>query len=356
MKLLIYGSYGYTGKLIASQLLKTSIDSVLAGRNENKLKTQSEQSNYNFRVFDLKYPSEIDKNLQDVDLLLNCAGPFSKTAKILVEACLRTKTHYLDITGEIDVFEKLQEYDQQARVNGVMIMPGVAFDVVPTDCLAKYLHEKLPDATSLELAFHGMDKTSPGTTKSQIERLKVGGALRENGEIKIVPIFSEEKELVFVDANGQQFSKKTYLIPWGDISTAFVTTGIPNIKIYQTFAKLSLVKMGKLSRYIRWLLKIPWYEKFVIWIQLKTNPPLKPGEPEVEGGIVRGTVTNGTNTINARVTILPGYEFSSKSGVHILTKVVAGKFKPGFQTPAGCYGASLLQEIPGTSEFIDFVE
>ena len=66
----------------------------------------------------------------------------------------------------------------------MMLMPGVGFDVVPTDCLAMYLKNQMPDATHLKIAFHPKGGSiSHGTAMSAAERLGEGGAVRENGII-----------------------------------------------------------------------------------------------------------------------------------------------------------------------------
>ena len=109
-----------------------------------------------------------------------------------------------------------------------MLMPGVGFDVVPTDCMAKYLKDRLPDATNLELAFASIGgKFSHGTAMTMAEGLGEGGAARVNGKITKEPL---GKKGMWVDFG----LKKLFVmsIPWGDVSTAFFTTGIPNIQTY----------------------------------------------------------------------------------------------------------------------------
>src|SRR5207237_1168186 len=74
-------------------------------------------------------------DLRDVALVLHCAGPFIHTSRPMVEACVKAGAHYLDITGEIAVFESILNRDEQH----VTLLPGVGFDVVPTDCLGAML-------------------------------------------------------------------------------------------------------------------------------------------------------------------------------------------------------------------------
>ena len=158
------------------------------------------------------------------------------------------KRHYLDITGEIAVFEAMARFDKKAKDAGIMLMPGVGFDVVPSDCLAKHLKNKLPAATNLTLAFYGMGRISHGTQATMTMNVGKGGAIRRNGEIQSVPAAYKTREIDFGEVK-----KMGVTIPWGDVSTAFYSTGIPNIEVY-TVMPASNLKMLKMSRYIGWLL------------------------------------------------------------------------------------------------------
>jgi short subunit dehydrogenase-like uncharacterized protein len=148
---LIYGATGFTGKLTARTATEKGLRPILAGRNEAKLKAIAQPLGLQYRVFDLSDAAAIDAALGQVDAVLHIAGPFSATSKPMADACLRTGTHYLDITGEIDVFEALAQRDEEARKAGIMLLPGAGFDVVPSDCLALHLKQKLPDATDLKI-------------------------------------------------------------------------------------------------------------------------------------------------------------------------------------------------------------
>ena len=153
MQFLIYGANGYTGQLITRYAIEQGLKPILAGRNAVSIKALAEEHNLDYRIFGLDDPEEIDRALTDVSLVLHAAGPFIYTAKPMIMACLRNGVHYLDITGEIAVFELAFRYDGRARNKNIVLMPGVGFDVVPTDCMAVYLKQKLPDAKLLKLAF-----------------------------------------------------------------------------------------------------------------------------------------------------------------------------------------------------------
>ena len=155
---LIYGANGYTGELIAREAAQRGMRPVLAGRNHTAIESLANELNLDYRVFGLDDSKAIETGLKDCALVLHCAGPFSHTARPMIDACLRTHTHYLDITGEIAVFELAATYDAVARLADIMLLPGVGFDVVPTDCLAAELKSRLPSATYLTLAFRGLGR------------------------------------------------------------------------------------------------------------------------------------------------------------------------------------------------------
>src|SRR5690606_2601806 len=151
---LIYGANGYTGELITHCAVERGMLPIIAGRNAAAIKSLAEKHGLEYRIFSLDETEKLDAALKEVAMVIHCAGPFSLTSRQMGEACLRTGTHYTDITGEIAVFEACAAVDKKAREAGIMIMPGVGFDVVPSDCLAVHLKNLLPSATHLTLAFY----------------------------------------------------------------------------------------------------------------------------------------------------------------------------------------------------------
>jgi short subunit dehydrogenase-like uncharacterized protein len=184
---LIYGANGYTGELITRYAVERGLKPIIAGRNEAAIKALSEKHGLENRVFPLDDADKLDEALNEVVTVIHCAGPFSLTSRQMGEACLRTKTHYTDITGEIAVFEACAAADRKAKDAGIMVMPGVGFDVVPSDCLAMHLKDRLPTATHLTLAFYGMGRISHGTQATMTMNVGKGGAVRREGKIMPVP-------------------------------------------------------------------------------------------------------------------------------------------------------------------------
>ncbi|MFK0734544.1 MAG: saccharopine dehydrogenase family protein, partial [Gloeotrichia echinulata HAB0833] len=230
-RVLLYGATGYAGKLIAASAKNNGLELILAGRNQNSLATEAQKLNLDFRVFGLDDPQAIAHSLEDVIAVLNCSGPFSKTSRPLVQACLQTKTHYLDIAGEVPEFEALEMRDAEAKSAGVMLLPGVGFGVVPTDCLAAYLKHQLPTAKRLILVYETVGGVSQGTANTVLPSLHHMGVTREEG--KLIPVRPAQKKRKIDFGSGSVIAVTN---AWrADIVTGFWTTSIPNIEVYTVF-------------------------------------------------------------------------------------------------------------------------
>src|SRR6266849_4470010 len=199
------------------------------------------------RVFDLHDARSVAAALADMAVVSHCAGPFAATSAQMIDACLTSRTHYLDITGELDVFLAAQRRHADAQAAGIVICPGLGFDVIPTDCLAAVLKAALPDATHLVLAFDARAHVSPGTARTMAESFRLGrlgGRVRRNGVIEEVPLAHSRRR---VDFAGD--SAMTVAIPWGDLATAYVSTGIPNIETYASIPPTAEIA----SRALNWV-------------------------------------------------------------------------------------------------------
>ncbi len=342
-RFLLYGANGYTGRLIAAMAAEYGIKPILAGRSEPALKEMAEQLGLTYKVIDLSDTENLEAALREVPVVLHAAGPFQHTARKMIDACLGTGTHYLDITGEISVFESAKKYDYKAKEAGIMIMPGVGFDVVPTDCTALYLKNQMPDATHLKLAFAMVGgKLSHGTATTMAENSGEGGVVRENGVIVRKPLGHKG---LWIDFG----IKKMFVmaIPWGDISTAFTTTGIPNIETY-TGTSPKTFKLLKWQFLFNWILRTSFFRNRAKQ-QIKQKPAGPTDEMRAKAmSLVWGEVTNAARQTQAvRLQCPEGYTLTAISSLIITKKVLEGHFKTGYQTPAGAYGADLVMEIPG---------
>lgn len=344
--LLIYGAYGYTGKIIVDEALAKGLKPTLAGRSEEKTKALAEKKGLEYKAFSLDDTVTLDNCLKDHKIVIHCAGPFIHTAKIMADACLRTKTHYLDITGEYQIFELMKTYNEKAEKEYIMIMPGAGFDVVPSDCLAAHLKSKLPEATSLLMAFTGLGGgLSRGTAKTMIENAHEGQLYRKDGILVSKPAGSSTKKV-----NYGEFEQPSVGISWGDISTAYHSTGIPNIEVLMGSTDGQIKKMKKMNSF-KWLLKMRFVKNF---LQKQIDKkPAGPSDDKREKGrmFLWGEATSEDQKVEARLTTPNGYTLTANTSVLIAQKILNGNYKKGFQTPASAYGKDLILEVPDTKIF-----
>ena len=339
----LYGAYGYTAKLLIIELLSKGIRPLLGGRNAGKLKEVATEHGLEFVAGKAEDVAAVLGQHPDIKLVVNCAGPFVDTFEGVASACIAHKAHYIDITGEIEVFEKACAWDAKASDAGILLMPGTGFDVVPSDCLALHLKERMADATSLELAFYGTGGVSRGTALTMVRGIGKGGAIRKDGKIMPVPMNYSTKELEF-------FGKKKICtaIPWGDVSTAYFTTGIPNIVVYTVLPKSS----GGFSKVIGGLEKIPVLNLIPKAIHGLIRAFMSGPNAEVREkakSYLIGEVKNAAGQVaRARLKTREGYTLTAFTCANITERILKGDFKTGFQTPAACYGKGLILEVEGT--------
>lgn len=342
---LLYGANGYTGKLIAKLAATYNLHPILAGRTEANIRPLADELQLPYVIIDLNDKAVLENALSEVTLVLHAAGPYVYTAKQMIEACLQTGVHYIDINGDISVFEMIKKYDAAAKEKNIMLMPGAGFDVVPTDCIALQLKNKMPDATHLKLAFVSIGGgLSHGTAITIAGKMGEGGAVRENGKIVKKPLGQKG---MWVDFSGE---KKLFVmtIPWGDISTAYTTTGIPNIDTYTGIAP-KVYRILKFQWAFNWLLRTEFVRN-IVRKKIKAKPA-GPGDEQRKNSssMVWGEVSNASGKkISAGISCLDGYTLTAHSSLLISKKILEGNFKTGYQTPAGCYGENLIVEVPGT--------
>ncbi|MCS7237864.1 MAG: saccharopine dehydrogenase NADP-binding domain-containing protein [Thermoguttaceae bacterium] len=232
-KWMIYGAGGFSGRLIAEEAVRRGHQPVLAGRRPESIYRLAERLGCRWMCFPLKEVGQVRENIRGLRLVLNCAGPFSQTAKVLAQAAVAARVHYLDITGEIEVIEYLSWLGGQAAGQGVSLLPAVGFGVVPTDCLAARLADKFPASQWLRIAFTADRSPSRGTAKSMWEGHLRGGRIRWAGRLEPLPL----GKLVW-DVDFPSGRRRCLAIPWGDLATGYRSTNIPNIVTYAAFPRL----------------------------------------------------------------------------------------------------------------------
>ncbi len=335
---LIYGATGYTGKLVARAAHEAGLKPLLAGRNQAKVRAVAEPLGFAWRAFSLDNSASLDAALREVDVVLHIAGPFSHTSKQMVDACLRTGRHYLDITGEIAVLQACAARDEDAKDKNIMIMPGVGFDVVPSDCLAAHMKARLPDATELTLAIGGLEKMSRGTAKSSMESVGDPVKVRRRGRVESVwP--PPRRQIDFGKG-----PKPAIAVGWGDVFTAYFSTGIADITVYfESLAQLE--QMAKMPGFVRWLLSTPPMQAVLkFWADTQPEGPTD-AERAAGVGILIGEAVNGKGERRvSRLTVPEGYTLTAMTSLEIVRRVLAGDYKEGFQTPSLAYGEGFITQ------------
>ena len=346
---LLYGANGYTGELIARFAADFFLEPILAGRRKDVLVPLAMRLGLHYKVFALNDTEALEDALRDVKVVVHCAGPFDLTAKPMIDACMKTGAHYLDLNGDMDVFRMLYSFDQAAKDAGIMVMSGAGFDVVPTDCMALFLKNLLPSATSLKIAFATPGgKLSHGTAMTTIQKLGEPGAVRKDGKITPVPIGHKGMRIDFNQP------KKLFVmsLPWGDVFTAYLTTGIPNIESY-TAVPAAVFGLLKFQVLFNWLLRTSVVRKLAKWKINRSPAGLNDTKRERSTIVVWGEVKDDAGNVKrARLFGPDAYTLTAYSSLIIVKKILQGNFKTGYQTPAGAYGEDLVMEVEGVSREI----
>ena len=348
MNWMIYGANGYTGRLIAMEAVRRGMKPVLSGRNAEAVNALGETLDLETRIFDLD--GDVASNLQDMRLVLHCAGPFSQTSAPMLEGCLDRGVHYLDITGEIDVFEHAWRQDERARRADVLVCPGVGFDVVPTDCLAAMLVREVPSATALVLAFEAAGGPSRGTALTSLESLGKGGRVRKDGALQPVPMAWKTRKIPFAHAE-----RTAVTIPWGDVFTAWVSTGVPDVEVYLSVPPGALKQMRRMAKFSG-VLGWGWVQAF-----LRRRIEARPAGPDegtrgrtgvevwgeargADGRLITGTLS-GPN----------GYDITVSASLAVTEHLLKSDVVGGYVTPSLLMGPDFASGLPGIDVVIGHV-
>jgi len=340
--LLVYGAYGYVGSLITERAVADGLDPTLAGRSAESVEATATEHGCDHRVFSLEHPTVVERMVADVDAVCNCAGPFEDTAEALIDACLRTGTDYLDLAGNVGVLEATAARDAEATDAGVALVPGVGFDVVPTDCLAATLHGLLPDAETLTIAIDGMRMFSPGTVKSMLRGLDRPGAVRREGRVETVPVAYERRRFQFPTGE-----RTAVTVPWGDVSAAYYSTGIPNIEVYAGVPDRVASAMARSRRLVPVLAAGPVRRAAEAVAGRLVSGPTAEERAQSETHIW-GEVTAADGTAaRARLRTPDTYDLTTATAVEAARRVLAGAAGDGFQTPASAFGPEFAEAFAG---------
>jgi short subunit dehydrogenase-like uncharacterized protein len=340
--LLIYGAYGYTGRLITQVAAERGLQPILSGRDADAVNALAAEHGLEARPAPLGDREALDRALRGVTTVLHCAGPFSRTSAPMVDACLRAHAHYLDITGEVQVFEACARRETEARSRGVMLLPGTGFDVVPSDCLAAHLAERMPDAMHLSLGFVGGSGVSRGTALTMIESLGKPGVIRRDGRLTPVPPGYHARAIDFGEG-----PRLAVTIPWGDVSTAYHSTGIPNVRVYTAVSGKQLRAL-RMARWFGWVLQSQFMQRRLV-SKVRARQPGPSDAARARGvSLLWGEVRNrGGDTLVSRIRGPEGYTLTADTAVRCAERALAGDAPIGFQTPSRAYGADFILDAYG---------
>jgi len=323
-KLLIYGATGYTGRMAAERAKTLGLDFEIAGRNRQTLAYLADALAVPFRVFDVGADADggAAQALADIDVLLNFAGPFAQTAEPLMRACLEAGVDYLDITAEINVYRLAERLGAEAAEAGVMLLPGVGWDVVPTDCLAVHVAQRVQEPRSMKVALQVPGSMSRGSAMSVGEIIGAGLMARVDGHLVPAP-----------EAQPQDFDFGEGPVPcaplsFGDLVTGWHSAGIPNIAMFVHVSGDAFPE-GDLS-------------------QLPDGPTAEQRNAHRARAVVEVTAADGT-VVRSMIETVNGYSYTPLAAVEAARRVLEGERRPGFETPARLFGVEFAETIEGTT-------
>lgn len=336
-RVLLYGATGYTGRMLAEALSARAVELILAGRRAPESTTAAARQGLPFRVFGLGAPAAIDAAIADVDVVLHCAGPFIETGTPMMDACLRRGVHYLDLAGEWPVFAEAMARDSAAKAAGVMMMPGVGFTVVATDCLLALMAVRVPGVARLRLAVSRPGVITRGTVTTATAMVSPTVLVRRNGRLETVPAGRQTHDFDF----GRGLTSAT-LVSWPDVITGAFTTAVEDIEVYseadwatrlayRLSAEASVWTGAGAQRTISHAFGRVWPEG-----------PSETDRSRAGFVLVAEAVDPWRRSTTLRMTTRDGYSVSVITACEIVNRVLGGQWAAGFRTPASVYGGEFI--------------
>jgi short subunit dehydrogenase-like uncharacterized protein len=339
--LVIYGATGHSGALVARQVAGAP-PPVLAGRDPVKLRAVAESIGTTWRAAPADDHQALRRAFAGATVVLNAAGPFSRTAMPVLDACLAVGAHYLDLSGEVLVIESLARRHRDAVERRIMVVPAVGYEVVASDCLAASVWARMPDATVLRIATTPAAWASRGSVRTLGEATR-SSFVRVDGRLREAGLGTPRHTFDF-----GQGPRPALGLALADLVTAYYTTGIPTI---ETYVEATPLVRGLVAgtRALGWLWRSApgraWLEATA---DLLPEDPSGGADPSALRMTVVAEAENAAGEIvRARMHTPEAYAFTSAAAVTAIDRVLAGAVEPGFQTPARAWGADFAREIPG---------
>ena len=323
---MIYGATGYTGRLACDHAKRIGLDFMIAGRNEAKLKSLAARLSVPHCTFDISDDSALADNIDDVLVLLNIAGPFSRTAKALMKACIHKGVHYLDTSAELISYQLAEQYSDEARKANVMLLPGCGGSVAMFSCLTAFAIQKhglARDIKSVDIALQISGGMSQGSMKSAAEAVtNVCFELRDGILAKVAP---ENKRSFHFGKGGGPVECLQITLP--DLITVAKSSGILNIRCFFNVTE--------------------------------PTPSTESHPDDIDGPSPQ---TRDANPYQAAVRLVPedgheehavlhtvnGYTFTYIASVEAARRVLVGQAVAGFQTPVEVFGVDFVGSVPGS--------
>lgn len=341
---LLYGCNGYTGRLILEQALRAGLRPVIAGKDRDAVSGLAARHGLAHRVFDLTRPEVIEENIAGFELVFNAAGPYSLTAIPMLQACLRQRVHNLSLAAEIPILEQLFAFDAQARERGVIVGVGLGFDVMPTDCLASMVKERLPDASWLVIGMDGENRMSPGSMKEYVEQVGEHPLwVRVDGRL-----FASAPRTRWLDYGAGR--KLSSLISWGDVASAWRSTGIGNIEVYCAVSRTDWLLTRAIAS-LRFLIRLGAVRRALNrCVDLLVSGP----DARSRDTALTRLVAEAGNVAGARVclqlTTPSAYRITSQIAVYAVGRMLQRPPGPGgVHTPAQLLGSASILDLEGVS-------
>jgi short subunit dehydrogenase-like uncharacterized protein len=323
--IMIYGATGYTGLLASEYAKSIGIGFIIAGRTNPKLQSLASVLSVPYRTLNVDdSPAHIDSSLQDITVLLNYAGPYHRTAKPLMEACIRNNVHYLDIAAELNSYKLAEELDEEAKIAKVMLMPGCGGSVAMLGCLAMHVVERMESPASIDIALQVTGSMSRGSAISAQEgTMTTSHRRRVNGK-PVPPNAESGREFEFGDGRGRVECIPAIL---PDLITIEKATGVSNVR---TFVQISGTSFptGNLTA-------------------LPDGPTAEERDANPYHAAVEIVAKDGTRQ-SAVLHTVNGYSFTSIASIEAAKHVLAGRFSIGNQTPVEVFGSDFVECVEGS--------
>ncbi|MDX1873271.1 saccharopine dehydrogenase NADP-binding domain-containing protein [Mycolicibacterium sp. 120266] len=318
--LLLYGATGYTGTMVAEHIVDLGLKPILAGRNAAKLQALATRLDCRYAVFDVTDTAAVGAALADVTVLLNCAGPYLRTAQPLMEAAISAGVHYLDVAAELNSYRLAEAYDADATAAGVMLLPGSGGSVAMLGCLAAHAAAHVDHPRSIRIALHVAGAMSRGSARSASENLTTDTLHRVAGTLTAADPAAVE---VF-DFGFGPVPCAPVTLP--DLITVWRSTGIANIDTY-VYASGEALRSGEIQ-------------------QLPDGPSAEQRAAHRYHAIAQ--VLGDDQTAQSRLETVNGYSFTALAAAHAAHRVLHGQHQPGFRTPVEVFGAGFAETIADT--------